>query len=111
MQFHRVERPEVLGPQFSKRKKTEMSFTVALNLNIKVLLDTYYLNLDARKSAHVSLISPLQIFTIEQYGRRPLLWKGCGSMALVLFFLTGTLSLQVRRKGLSGNSVLAEQAA
>ncbi|XP_032085338.1 solute carrier family 2, facilitated glucose transporter member 11-like [Thamnophis elegans] len=34
------------------------------------------------------------IFTIEQYGRRPLLWKGCGSMALVLFFLTGTLSLQ-----------------
>lgn len=102
MQFHRVERLEVLGPVFSKRKK---GLKCHLNLNIKVLLDTYYLNLDAWKSAWVSLISPLQIFTIEQYGRRPLLWKGCGSMALVLFFLTGTLSLQVRRNGLSGNSL------
>ncbi|XP_026538664.1 solute carrier family 2, facilitated glucose transporter member 11-like [Notechis scutatus] len=48
----------------------------------------------------------LCIFTIEQYGRRPLLWKGCGSMALVLFFLTGTLSLQKNLPWMSLCSVI-----
>ncbi|XP_070618584.1 solute carrier family 2, facilitated glucose transporter member 5-like isoform X2 [Erythrolamprus reginae] len=48
----------------------------------------------------------LCMFTIEQYGRRPLLWKGCGSMALVLFFLTGTLSLQKNLPWMSLCSVI-----
>ncbi|XP_063172004.1 solute carrier family 2, facilitated glucose transporter member 11-like isoform X2 [Candoia aspera] len=48
----------------------------------------------------------LCIFSIERYGRRPLLWKGCLLMALVLFFLTGTLSLQKNFPWMSHCSVI-----
>ncbi|KAM6423587.1 solute carrier family 2, facilitated glucose transporter member 11-like isoform 1-T1 [Liasis olivaceus] len=48
----------------------------------------------------------LCIFTIERYGRRPLLWKGCELMALVLFLLTGTLSLQKNFPWMSHCSVI-----
>ncbi|XP_053135878.1 solute carrier family 2, facilitated glucose transporter member 11-like [Hemicordylus capensis] len=49
--------------------------------------------------------SLLCILSIERFGRRTLLWKGCGLMALVLLLLTVTLSLQNRYPWMSHGSV------
>lgn len=47
--------------------------------------------------SEVSAFLPFQTFTIEQFGRKTVLCKGCAFMALALSVLTVTLSLQVRR--------------
>ncbi|KAJ7309667.1 hypothetical protein JRQ81_007726 [Phrynocephalus forsythii] len=49
--------------------------------------------------------SVLCVLTIERFGRRTLLWKGCGLMALVLLLFTVTLALQTKYPAMSYCSV------
>ncbi|XP_063000442.1 solute carrier family 2, facilitated glucose transporter member 11-like [Elgaria multicarinata webbii] len=105
----------------SLRRQLHVLIAVVLTLQLCGINAVYFYTFEVFRSAgfeedlipYISLgvglcelsSSLLCIFTIERFGRRTLLWKGCGMMAVVLFLLTVTLSLQNKYNWMSHCSV------